>query len=236
MRSLERIFWAWSALCLPACAWDGVDGNGERVERTRHVDAFTRVHTDSELSVRVVQGEEPSVVVSVDSNLQHLVHTYVEQGTLRVEVDANVHDVVSGPHVRVTVPALAAAKLDGSGQLSVSLDAPEAPLDLFLSGSGDLRYEGRSAALGAYLGGSGEMRLSGETRDVTVELSGSGEVTGQALTAESGSLRLSGSGQLSATVTESVRVSLSGSGRLDLYGGADVEPFERSGSGDFVRH
>jgi len=225
-----------TALSLAACSWDGAYGNGERVEKTRHLDGFTKVRSDCELSVQVAQGDEPSVVVGIDSNLQHLVQTYVEDGILNVELSTDVEDVVSGPHVRVTLPTLTAAKLDGSGKLAVSLDAPEAPLDLFLSGSGALRYRGQSAALGAHLGGSGEMYLSGETGDVEISLSGSGDVDARDLEAESGTLELSGSGEISATVTESVRVSLSGSGEIDLYGGAEVDELRKSGSGDFVRH
>jgi hypothetical protein len=226
-----------SALCLlPGCEWDGVDGNGERVEKTRHVDAFTKIRTDCELSVEVTTADEPSLVVSIDSNLQHLVQTYVEDGVLHVDLDEDVHDIVHGPHVRIAVPELAAAKLDGSGKLSVALDAPEAPFDLYLTGSGDVRYEGRSAALGARLSGSGEMRLAGETSDVELVVSGSGELSSRNLTAESGKLQLSGSGEISATVTESVWVSLSGSGDIDLYGGARVEELRRTGSGDFHQY
>ncbi|MDF3065748.1 MAG: hypothetical protein K0R38_1349 [Polyangiaceae bacterium] len=224
-----------AALGSSACA-DGVDGNGDRVEKARSVDAFTRIRTDCELSVQVRQGDEPSVVVAIDSNLQDLVRTSVVDGTLNIDLREDVNDVVSGPHVRVTVPALSAAKLDGSGRLAVALDAPTAPFDLFLSGSGDVRYEGRSAALGAHLSGSGEMRLAGETSDVDIALSGSGEVSARDLRAESGTLDLSGSGQISATVTESVRVLLSGSGDIDLYGGASVDELRRSGSGEFDRH
>ncbi|RYZ06825.1 MAG: DUF2807 domain-containing protein [Myxococcales bacterium] len=236
MGKFSCFFWAWSALCLSACSWDDVEGDGERVEKTRNLDAFDRVRTDCELSVQVTRGDAPSVVVSIDSNLQHLVQTQVEDGVLDIQLDASVHDIVPGPHVRVTMPALAAAKQVGSGKLSVSLDAPEAPLDLFLSGSGDLRYQGRSAALGAYLSGSGEMRLAGGTRDVTLSLSGSGDLGGRGLMAESGTLDLSGSGEISATVTESVQVSLSGSGEIELYGGAEVDELHHSGSGDFERH
>lgn len=233
MRAISLIF---CGLCLCGCADDGVDGNGERVERTRHLDAFTRVRSDSELSVQVTQGDAPAVVVSIDSNLQHLVQTYVSDGTLNVELSAEVEDTVPGPHLRITVPSLSAAKLDGSGKLSLALDAPEAPLDLYLNGSGDLRYEGRSAALGARLSGSGELRLAGETKDVEISLSGSGDVSARSLRADSGSLKLSGSGQISATVTESVWVSLSGSGDIDLYGGAHVEELRQSGSGAFEQH
>jgi hypothetical protein len=67
-------------------------------------------------------------------------------------------------------------------------------------------------------------------------LSGSGSLRGQHLEAESGAIELSGSGDVSATVRDSVRVSLSGSGQIDLYGGAAVDHYLNTGSGDIVQH
>jgi hypothetical protein len=235
MRKTHLLFSVLGALGLSACSWDGVDGNGHRVEKERDVDAFTRVRSDCDLDVELTQNDTQSVLVSIDSNLQHLVHTYVEDEVLHVELDADVDDIVKGPHVRVAVPQLAAAKLAGAGSMYLTFDQPQMPLDLYLSGSGDLRFEGRSAALGAYLSGSGEVRLAGEASDVDLELSGSGEIRAKDLLAESGTLDLSGSGEISARVSESVRVSLSGSGEIELYGDPTIDEYRHTGSGDLVR-
>jgi hypothetical protein len=221
------------ALVLSGCSW-GLDGNGHRVERERQLDAFSRIRSDAELDVLVTQADAPSLTVSIDSNLQHLVKTYVERDVLHIDVDAELDDFVRGPHVMVTVPKLEAAKLDGSGTLSVEIEQPELPFDLYLDGSGSARFRGHTAALGGYLGGSGELRLSGETSDVTLELSGSGDIDATHLQAESGRIELSGSGEISANVSESVSVSLSGSGEIELFGGAHVDEYRHDGSGDFV--
>lgn len=228
---------AWfCSLWLGGCSFYDVDGNGQRVEETREVGTFSRVRSDGDLDVDLAQGDTPSLVVSIDSNLQKLVETRVADDTLYIDLHENVGERVAGPQVRITVPELRAATLSGSGRMKLAFDQPEAPLDLSLDGSGALRFEGTAAAVGAALDGSGDLSLAGETRDVSLSVSGSGALHGRSMSAESGSLDLSGSGDLSATVTESVRLSLSGSGRIDVYGGAHVDGYKKSGSGDIVTH
>jgi hypothetical protein len=156
--------------------------------------------------------------------------------TLYVDLTDNVGEIVDGPHVLITVPQLTAAKLAGSGRMTLAFDEPELPLDLYLSGSGDLRFNGTTAVIGAYLSGSGDLRLEGETSDAELKLSGSGSIRGQHLTATSATVSLSGSGNISATVQESVSVSLSGSGQIDLFGAANVDGYSDTGSGDVVQH
>lgn len=236
---MRRSYALWglvSSLWLGGCSFDGADGNGHRIDETREVGPFRRLQNDADLDVELVQGDVPSVTVSIDSNLQRLVRTHVHDDTLFLDVREDIEDMVSGPHVLITVPELRAARLAGSGRMTLALDEPTLPLDLHLSGSGSVRFDGNVAALGAFLDGSGEMRLKGETQDVDLALSGSGAIDGRDLQARSGALDLSGSGRVSANVTDSVRVSLSGSGRIDVFGGAAVESSHRTGSGDIDYH
>lgn len=221
---------------LPACGLDEVDGNGDRSDQTRRASNFARVQSDGALDLKITQADEQAVTVSIDENLQDVVTTRVVGDVLHVDTREDIGDVVSGPHVLITVPALQAIKLDGSGSMRAELDQQETPFDLFLEGSGVMSFRGRAPAVGAYLSGSGDIRLEGETSDVEIELSGSGSVRAKALRAESGSIELSGSGDVSATIESSVTVSLSGSGNIDLYGNATVDGYEHSGSGDVVEH
>jgi hypothetical protein len=224
------------ALPLSGCGDWGVDGNGNRVDESREVAAFTRVRSNSELDVQVVQGDTQSLTVSVDSNLQELVQTRVDGDTLYLDLKDEVDEIVAGPHVLITMPQLTAAKLAGSGSLTVAFNEPEQPLDLYLSGSGDLSFKGTTAAIGAFLSGSGDLGLEGETSDVEMNLSGSGRIRGQELAASSAAIDLSGSGDVSANVQDSVTVSLSGSGQVDLFGDAALDRYHDTGSGDLVRH
>jgi Putative auto-transporter adhesin, head GIN domain len=223
-------------LTLSGCSCWGVDGNGDRVTESRQTSAFSRVRSDCDLDVEIVQGDESKLTVSIDSNLMDYVHTRVEGDTLHIDLTEDVGRVVEGPQVIVTTPSLTAAKLAGSGALSLELDEPKDALDLYLSGSGDLRFRGKTAALGAHLSGSGSMRLSGTTSDAELILSGSGEIRARDLTATSASIDLSGSGDITATVTDSVVVELNGSGDVDIYGGASLDGVKQNGSGDITQH
>jgi hypothetical protein len=224
-----------SVLALSGCD-EGIDGNGERESETRKLSSFVKVRSNTELDVEVVQGIGQKVEVSLDSNLLELVQTRVDNETLYITTVYHIGETLAGPHVRVTVPALDAAKVSGSGNMRIGFDQPERPLDLYVSGSGSLRYEGRAAAVGAFLSGSGDIRLSGEASDVELSSSGSGEIVAHRLAASSGSLDLSGSGDISADISESVSVKLSGSGRIDLYGGASIDDYDVTGGGELVQH
>lgn len=235
MSKISMLMGGLAALCLVACD-SGVEGNGERTDELRETATFSRVRSDCSLDVETVQGDATSVTVSLDSNLQPLVRTRVEGDTLYVESDESFEDMVTGPHVRITVPMLSAAKLAGSGRMAFWLDQPSATLDLTLSGSGALRYEGRAAGLGAYLSGSGNIQLLGEAPNLDVELSGSGAVRARDLLAERAQIELSGSGDVTANANDSFSVSLSGSGDIDLYGGGSIDGYRNSGSGNITEH
>lgn len=213
----------------------GVAGNGERVEETRTESRFLRVRNDSELDILIAQGDEPLLVVSLDSNLIEYVRTRVEQDTLYVSTTEDVAELVSGPHLRITLPELTGAKLAGSGEMRIAFDQPEVPLDLYLSGSGGIRFEGRTAALGAFLSGSGDIYVEGETGDVDLALTGSGSLSARRLSALSADIFSSGSGDISATVRDEAKIALSGSGDIDIYGGAALDIVDDSGSGDVSR-
>jgi hypothetical protein len=224
-----------SVLTLSGCD-DGIEGNGERASETRQLSSFVKVRSNTELDVEIVQGDVQQVRVDLDSNLLDLVQTRVDNETLYITTVYYIGDALEGPHVRVTMPELSAAKLSGSGSMVVEVDQPERALDLYLSGSGSLRFEGRTAAVGAFLSGSGDMRLRGETSDVELSSSGSGKIFGHELSAASGSLDLRGSGDISAEISDSVNVSLSGSGQIDLFGDASIDDYDVTGSGELIQH
>ncbi len=224
------------SLGLCACSFDGVDGNGRRVDQAREVAAFSRVQNDGELDVEVVQGDVQALTISIDSNLQGLVRSRVRDDTLFLDLREDVDRMVDGPHVLITLPELRAARLSGSGLMVLALDEPEHPLVVYLSGSGSVRFDGKAQALRALLDGSGDIRLRGEAEDVSLSLSGSGDIAGQNLRARRGDLDLSGTGTLSASVSDSVREPLSGTGRIDVFGGAQVDSSQLTGSGDIDYH
>ena len=64
-----------------------------------------------------------------------------------------------------------------------------------------------------------------------MSISGSGGLSGEGLTMRLLDISISGSGGASVTVTEAVTGSLSGTGGLEVFGGADVSDVSTSGTG-----
>jgi hypothetical protein len=223
-------------LVLPACSLFGVDGNGQRTEENRDLHDFSSVTADGSLDVQVRQSDTTSVVVSIDSNLQRLVSTRVADGRLIVDVTEPIGDTVAGPHVIVAMPLLHAARLEGSGSLSAETFVQVDAIDLTLEGSGDMVFAGEVPTLTAQLEGSGTMRLRGSAPTVVLGLEGSGDLRATDLSAATADIRLSGSGSMTATVTGPSRVTLDGSGDVDLFGGGTVEWSSVSGSGALRTH
>lgn len=211
--------------------FDGLDGNGERVEERRELERFTAVESAGAFDIRIEQGDAFEAVVRIDSNLIDHIETHVHNRRLLIEPDTAIDDTVGGTHVWVTVPELHAATLSGSGSIVVSAFEQDAPIELTLSGSGEVVFSGRAPQVAAKLSGSGEMLLAGATEQVDLDLSGSGTIDAEELEAERGEIDLAGSGEVRATVLDTARVALDGSGDIDLFGEPEVE-LSKSGSGE----
>jgi hypothetical protein len=220
------------------CGLYGVDGNGERATEIRPLQGFTAVTADGPLDVQIQRGDAFNVEVSIDSNLLRDLRTDLIDGgaTLSIDLEGPVGDILSGPHVIVTMPALQRAVLNGSGSVSATAFEQTDPVALELDGSGVLTYDGEVPSAQVRSWGSGDMRLHGGATSLDARLDGSGAVDARDFPTATADLSLSGSGDLSANVSGSARVTLSGSGNVDLFGGAVVERASISGSGSFNQH
>ncbi|MCU6455201.1 DUF2807 domain-containing protein [Sphingomonas sp. A2-49] len=118
--------------------------------------------------------------------------------------------------VRVTLPALAAASVGGSG----SIDIDRAGGERFagsVGGSGDLRIarlDVRAADLS--IGGSGGIAATGRVGALDAKVGGSGSIDAAGLRADRASVAIGGSGSVRAAVAGPADVSVAGSGNVDL--------------------
>src|SRR5512146_1182498 len=114
----------------------GVHGSGVAATQSRALAAFSGVDLAGSTSVKVAVGGRQSVVVHADRNLMGYVTTRVDAGTLVIGTTGSF-TTRSPMSVEVTVPSLAAVRLSGSGQISVTgINASR--LTVTLPGSGAL--------------------------------------------------------------------------------------------------
>lgn len=118
--------------------------------------------------------------------------------------------------VHVTLPALTAASVGGSG----SIDADRAGGARFagaVGGSGGLRVarlDARTAELS--VGGSGAITAAGTVGVLKASVGGSGDIAAPDLRASRADVSIGGSGSVRAAVAGDAHVSMAGSGTVDL--------------------
>lgn len=195
--------------------------NSPRVTRTLAWDGGDRLDIDVAADVTYIQGDEASVqVVGPREQVEGLRLT---AGRLTFDDgDDNVEVVVFGWHnsdrlqITVTAPSVRSFNLSSSGDLAIrGYDQPS--LAVSINGSGEVDATGRTETVDLDISGSGEADLSDlETRDADVDISGSGE----ALVGPTGAARISiaGSGDVDLTRRPaSLTQSISGSGDINQH-------------------
>lgn len=123
-----------------------------------------------------------------------------------------------GVKVYVTMPAIGAASLAGSGNLMVD-KVNGGDFKGSLAGSGDMKLaQLNSSSANFSIAGSGGIGAAGTVERLKVSIAGSGDVDAAGLKASDASILIAGSGDVAAEVNGPAKISLMGSGDVTLGG------------------
>ncbi|HEX8403643.1 MAG TPA: head GIN domain-containing protein [Duganella sp.] len=203
-------------------SWSGgerVQGNGKIVKQNREVGHFSAVATSIGGDVEIRQGNTEGVTVETDDNLQALVETVVEKGTLRIRpAKKNLSLETRNLNIVVMARTLERVSVAGSGAVAADkLNAERMQFDL--GGSGELNVrELRAESLAVSLGGSGNLNVGGNVKRLQISIGGSGEVQARKLAARDAAVSIGGSGQATVWATKALSGSVAGSGGIGYYG------------------
>lgn len=213
------------------------------------------IKLDGCVNVAIVQGDKPGLTIRCDDkNYLSKVLTSVSGNTLTIDNEptmvtqvGNTTSVfkgavgnVSGRDIINRGPTLIAMG-NGSMQIStnffggtiaeVTVVLPEVS-GMRIVGAGKVTYHGfLQDELNVDITGSGDVDLEGSANQLDAEISGSGEVAAYGLVVKNARLKVSGSGDIRTTVTQSVRARISGSGKIKIAGNPADRDTDVSGSG-----
>lgn len=232
----------------------GERGSGDVVTEQREVSNFERIRLECSADLRIVIGDEMSVSVTTDDNLQEYIITEViSRRTLLVDSDGS-YRTRRGVLVEITVPELTMLEVDGSGDVEISgLNSQE--FEIELDGSGDIEFTGTVNQLNIDLRGSGrivvddlaservsieshgsgDIEIEGQTKFLEISMHGSGDIDARRLRASDAIVRIHGSGDASIYSEEDFEGAVYGSGDIDVYGNPEHLDRHVSGSGDINR-
>lgn len=132
--------------------------------------------------------------------------------------------------ISVTLPALTAASIAGSGDITVDRVQGQS-FKGESAGSGDLKIGQLAVGDARFdLAGSGDLTLAGEVTSLKVNIAGSGDINAGGLKARQADVSVAGSGNVRAEVNGSAKISIMGSGDVDLGPNAKCQT-SKMGSG-----
>lgn len=222
----------------------------------RQVPASIRnIKLDGCVNVVIVQGDKPSLTIRCeDKNYLSKVLTDVSGNTLTIDNEPTMITQVGGitSIFKGAVASIAGRDIInrgpthiamGNGNIQISTSVfggalaevtvvlPEVS-GVRIKGAGKVTYHGFTQdELNIDITGSGDVDLEGKAESLEAEISGSGEVSAYRLTVKTARLRVSGSGDIRATVTQSVKARVSGSGKIKISGNPADRDTDVSGSG-----
>jgi hypothetical protein len=191
------------------------NGSGTPASQVRDVAPFSSIELAGANTVVIRVGEKQSVVVMADENLLDRVTTEVQSGNLVIANTPGNITTKSPMSVEVTLPALSALTLSGSGTISVN----------------GLQTESLEVALP----GSGTITGSGTATRLDVMVSGSGTVQFTQVVADEAQVVLRGSGSIFVTASRSLNASLSGTGTIHYSGNPQHVTTSVTGTGSISR-
>lgn len=192
----------------------GIRGSGDLVTEERDLKEFTRIKSSGSFDIIVTVGDKQSVSVTFDDNLIEYVLTRVRGKTLKIHSEESFN-TRSNCRVEITVPSIESVKLSGSGDVEV-FNLNQDFFEYSVSGSGDMRAEGK-------------------VKDLEITVSGSGDIDTRELEAEDAMVTVSGSGDVKVYASQSLDAYVAGSGDVSYYGDPEDVSTSVSGSGDIKK-
>lgn len=166
----------------------------------------------SEAEVQVGPAQHVEVVAD-DQAVPHIT-TEVRDG--RLIIGAHELEHCHTCKVRITVPAIDALAVTGTGSITATGIA--------------------TGTLSISISGTGGVSVSGTADGASYQLSGTGAIDGTALAAKSASVSLNGTGDIKVRASHDVTVALGGMGSIDVYGHPKLLTKSKNGMGDIHVH
>lgn len=208
-----------------ACGQQRAEAGGPTVSRNYPVGNFREVEVGGSFDVDVRTGAQPSVRAEGSEKLIERLTVEVKGDRLLIHTKRNKgwfggsYSFGKG-RIHITVPALSAASLAGSGEMRID-KVEGSSFAGQVAGSGDLYVAAvKVDALKLGIAGSGKVEAAGRAGRAEYEIAGSGDVRAAGLDAQDVGVSIAGSGNVRGHATRSARVEIAGSGDVEIKGGA----------------
>ena len=190
-------------------------GNKKIVFQERTIPIYSQIKVLGNADVVLTEGEVGQIKVETSENVLPYVTTEVKGETLVVKLKH--YGVSYVPKLKVYVPI------------------DEKFNKITIAGKGDVtlgeHFSIELQTLEVTIKGQGNVQLQGKTEVLKVSVLGSGNFQGKELLTHKGTLSISGTGNIEATVSEEVQAKITGYGHIIIFGNPSKKDTDIKGSG-----
>ena len=209
-----------------------VVGSKNIITQEKQLSAYDRIEVLGSYNVIFTDGEVGKIKIKAPDNILPFIQTEVSDGLLKIGTGKNRHRVKQPIIIYVPVDSrLKQVDIKGSADIYSEKNLETKALNVDIYGSGDVRLQVEASSLALKIDGSGDIRVGGKTDNLSININGSGDVEVPNLKAEKAAIIISGSGDVSAYVTEDVDISIAGSGDVIIKGNPKKIKQKINGSG-----
>jgi hypothetical protein len=201
------------AVCLTGCGRLGIRGDGRIATDQRTIAEFTEIETDGAFEIEWHSGT-PALSIITDENLLPYIENQVSGNKLRLHTRERIWPR-HGIKVVVSSPTLNGAKLTGA----VRLNAKQI--------SGPKFYFESS--------GAGRITLDGNVDQLLADMTGATDLNARSLQTKTAEISATGASKAEIAVSETLRVSITGAGKITYSGNPKTIEKHITGAGS-IRH
>ncbi|GET32730.1 lipoprotein [Prolixibacter bellariivorans] len=212
--------------------WGGVKGNGNVVKVDRHLTGFDEISVSSGLDLYISQGDNESVVVEADENLQDIIMTKVDGNRLKLYVDKSIRNA-KAMKVHVTVKDLKELRASAGSDVVSQTGLTVSSLEIGVSSGSDVKMEVYADQLSGGTSSGSDLTLRGKAKNFHADSSSGSDINAYDLTAEDCTAEASSGSDIRLTVNGNFEAHAS-SGADIYYKGTPTSINTHSSSGGDV--
>jgi hypothetical protein len=171
------------------------------------------------MEVYLEKGTEGNLTVTAEDNVQDRIVLESDGETLNITMKNNT-SLQNTKKIKIIVPfeSISGISIRGSGSVEGKDEVQNKSLALSVHGSGEITLSVETASLNAEISGSGNIEIKGKATNVELSTRGSGNFEGDELISDNAQISITGSGDSSIYLNNSLSGKIQGSGSI-LYGG-----------------
>src|SRR5262249_51185376 len=213
MKKITTVSLAACALLAAGCNWIGVRGNGHIKTDERTISAFANIDLRGAFEIEWQSGT-PALRITTDENLLPYIHSDVSDDTLHLHTQEQLRST-HGIKVVLSSPTRTGATTRGAVKLTAKqLSGPRFAL------------ESRGAS---------QVFLDGNIDELLADMTGASELAASGLQTKTAEVSTTGAGDADVAVAETLKVAITGAGKVRSSGNPAKIEKHISGAGS-IRH